>query len=104
MPKKGKLDLALDRQVEGLDGVQAEMVKAHIGVWKWNSARIKNIQELLKLGKVEGEPLKDSERTSLINERHKLVTENGQLYSHINRALKDAPEPMDEDDAFIAGK
>lgn len=104
MPKKSNIEVALDEQVKVLGGVQAEMVKAHVGVWKWNKNRIIDIQNTLKTGKLKGEEIDDKARTSLINERHKLVTENGQLYSHINRALKNAPEEADEFDTFMNGK
>ena len=46
----------------------------------------------------------EKERQNLINERHKLITENVSLYSHINRALKGTVASEDELDAFISGK
>lgn len=101
LPKKSNIEIALDEQIKSLGGVQAEMIKSHVGVWRWNKSRIEDIQAMLKSGKSGGAVIDEKERTSLVNERHKLVTENGQLYSHINRALKDKPEEVDELDAFI---
>lgn len=104
LPKKSNIEIALDEQIKSLGGVQAEMIKSHVGVWRWNKRRIEDIQAMLKSGKSGGAAIDEKERTSLVNERHKLVTENGQLYSHINRALKDKPEEVDEFDAFMKGK
>lgn len=104
MPKKSNLEIALEKQIESLGGVQAEMIRAHVLAWKWNKNRIIDIQNALKVGKVGGEEINDRARTSLINERHKLVSECSQLYSHINRALKNAPEESDEFDEFMNGR
>lgn len=104
LPKKSNIEKALDDQVKSLGGVQAEMIKSHVGIWRWNKRRIEDIQSMLKAGKVSGEVIDDKARTSLVNERHKLVTENGQLYSHINRALGGKPEEADELDAFMRGR
>lgn len=104
LSKKSNIEIALDEQIKSLGGVQAEMIKKHVRVWRWNTGRIEDIQDILKSGKSGGAVIDDKERTSLVNERHKLVTENGQLYSHINRALKDKPEETDEFDAFMKGK
>lgn len=104
MPKRSNIEIALDKQLNSLGGVQAEMIKAHVGFWRWNKRRINDIEAILKIGKEKGEEIKDSRRSSLVNERHKLIQENGQLYSHINRALKNAPEESDEFDAFIKNR
>lgn len=104
LPKKSNIEVALDEQIKSLGGVQAEMIKSHVGIWRWNKRRIEDIQSMLKTGKVSGEAIDDKARTALVNERHKLVTENGQLYSHINRALGGKPEEADEFDAFVRGR
>lgn len=104
MPKKSNIEIALDEQIKSLGGVQAEMIKSHVGVWRWNKRRIEDIQAMLKSGKSGGATIDEKERTSLVNERHKLVTENGQLYSHINRALGGKPDEADELDAFMRGR
>lgn len=98
MSKESNLDIAVKEQLESLDTAQAEMVKSDVKTWKWNRDRIHNIQEILDMDK---EPEK---RADLINERHKLITENTSLYSHINRALNGTVAKEDELDAFLAGK
>lgn len=94
MSKESNLDKSVREQLKSLEPVQAEMVKADVKTWKWNRDRIHTIQEILDLGT-------DEKRSDLINERHKLITENTSLYSHINRALKGTVSSEDELDAFI---
>lgn len=98
MPKISNLDQALKEQIKSLEPVQAEMVKSEMDTWKWNRTRIQTIEGNLIMHSIEGK-----ERVDLINERHKLITENVSLYSHINRALKGTAASEDELDAFIAG-
>lgn len=98
MPKESKLDTAVKKQVESLEPAQAEMVKSDVKTWKWNRDRIHDIQGMLETGKHE------EKRSDLINERHKLITENTSLYSHINRALKGTSSNEDELDAFLSRK
>lgn len=92
--KESNLDIAIKKQLASLDPAQAEMVKADVKTWKWNRDRIHDIQGMLDMGT-------DEKRSDLINERHKLITENTSLYSHINRALKGTVATEDELDAFI---
>lgn len=102
MPKESNLDKAIREQVKSLDGAQAEMVKADVKTWKWNRDRIHDIQDTLSRGATTSEELGNPKwRADLINERHKLITENTSLYSHINRALKGTVKTEDELDAFI---
>lgn len=98
MSKESKLDIAVKEQVKSLEPVQAEMVKSDVKTWKWNRDRIHSIQEILTMGKTE------EKRLDLINERHKLITENTSLFSHINRALKGTASTEDELDVFLSGK
>lgn len=101
LPKKSNIEIALAEQIKALPGVQAEMIKKHVAIWRWNETRIRDIQTTLKNGKLAGESIDTKIRTDLINERHKLVSENSQLYSHINRALSGKVEEVDELDAFM---
>lgn len=97
LSKESNLDIAVKEQVKSLEPAQQEMVKADVKTWKWNRDRIHQIQAILDLGT-------DEKRSDLINERHKLITENTSLYSHINRALKGTVSTEDELDAFLSRK
>lgn len=99
MSNKSNLDKCFEEQVKRLDGAQAEMVKADFKTWKWNKERIHDVQTMLEM-----DALQDPKaRTDLINERHKLITENTSLYSHINRALKGTAVPEDDLADFCFG-
>lgn len=100
MPKESNLDKAIKEQLKSLEPAQAEMVKSDVKTWKWNRDRIHTIQDVLDM---DGE-LEEKKRSDLINERHKLITENTSLYSHINRALKGTVSNEDELDAFLSRK
>lgn len=99
MPKKSKVEVAFEEQVKNLDGAQAEMVKAEFKTWLWNKKRIGTIEERVELGNISAK-----ERNDLVNERHKLITENTSLYSHINRALKGTAVVEDDLGDFCFGK
>lgn len=99
MPRKSNLDSAFEKQIAALEPTQGEMVKAEMRTWKWNRDRINDIEDALNVGGKEA-----AERKILIDERHKLISENTSLYSHINRALKGTASSEDELDAFIAGR
>lgn len=100
MPNKSNLDKKFEEQVSRLEGAQAEMVSADFKTWKWNKQRIHDIQDILEMD-ANSDP---KTRTDLINERHKLITENTSLYSHINRALKGTAVAEDDLDDFCFGK
>lgn len=105
MSKESNLDKAVREQVKSLEPAQAEMVKADVKTWKWNKDRIHDIQTTLDRGATTDDEKANSKwRTDLINERHKLITENTSLYSHINRALKGTVTSEDELDAFLTRK
>lgn len=97
MPNLSNLDKAFEKQVKNLEGTQSEMVRADMKTWKWNKERIHDIQDMLDMDNIDSKA-----RTDLINERHKLITENTSLYSHINRALKGTEVTEDELDAFLS--
>lgn len=98
MSKESNLDKAVREQLKSLEPAQAEMVKSDVKTWKWNRDRIHSIQDILTMN------ADDIKRADLINERHKLITENTSLYSHINRALKGTVATEDELDAFLTRK
>lgn len=98
MSKESNLDKAVREQVQSLEPAQAEMVKSDVKTWKWNRNRIHDIQDILDMDK------EVDNRADLINERHKLITENTSLYSHINRALKGTVSTEDELDSFLKRK
>lgn len=105
MSKESNLDKAVKEQLASLEPAQAEMVKADVKTWKWNRDRIHDIQDLLDRGpRSDDEKSNAKWRADLINERHKLITENTSLYSHINRALKGTVTSEDELDAFLKSK
>lgn len=99
MPKKSNVEIAFDAQVKNLDDAQAEMVKVEFKTWLWNKRRISDIEGALDAGNLSAK-----ERNDLVAERHKLITENTSLYSHINRALKGTAVIEDDLGDFCFGK
>ena len=94
-----KLEQAVSRQAEGLDPAQREFILAEFRTYKWNAAKIADMEARLL---DETDP--DTEKKALAA-RHQLVNENASLFSHIMRWLKGTATEESPFDEFIkAGK
>ena len=100
-----KLEEAVRRQADSLDPAQREFVLAQFDHYRWNEEQIVRLQaEYEACADVDGDREQMAMRASLFKERHQLVAEQGQLFSHIMRWLKGTASNEDEFDEFLAGK
>lgn len=101
--KLEKLRKALDEQADNLDPAQREFVKAQFEHYEWNDRRIAELEKSLEGGVVDDEGIPDYKAESaLFKQRHQLVAEQGQLFSHIMRWLKGTtPLERNELDEFL---
>ena len=83
---------AIDEACDGMDEVKRGFVKSEFASYEWNCNRMDELERMLKSKTLEPDARKD-----LRTERHQLVTESGQLFSHLMRQLKDV-EPKAEAD------
>ena len=80
---------AVEKQAETLDPAQGEFVKAQFEHYKWNEDRIAQLEDELEAVKFDEDGFRDFKAESaLFKQRHQLVAEQGQLFSHIMRWLK----------------
>lgn len=80
---------AVQKQAKTLDPAQGEFVKAQFEHYEWNEGRIAELESMLESGMVDDSGVPDYKAESaLFKQRHQLVAEQGQLFSHIMRWLK----------------
>ena len=94
MSKLTKLEKAINEQAANLDPAQREFVLEQFNIYKWNADKIAELEGILEDGELE-----TNEETKLFKQRHQLVAEQGQLFSHIMRWIKGTASessPLDE--------
>lgn len=101
--ERGKALARLSREVasacKALDPVKRGFVETEFESYTWNCRRLDALEAML--GDADLAP---DERKDLRTERHQLVTESGQLFSHLVRQLRDAAKPEDDPlGDFMAG-
>lgn len=96
-----RLTKAISEACEGMDEVKKGFVQSEFESYSWNCDRLDALE-----AKLTAEGLSPEERKDLRTERHQLVTESGQLFSHLMRQLKDVEPKAEADpiDEFLAGK
>jgi len=101
--KLAKLREAVEAQAKNLDPAQAEFVKAQFEHYEWNEKRIAELEAALEDGVFNENGAPDYRAESaLFKQRHQLVAEQGQLFSHIMRWLKGTTPPeKNELDEFL---
>ena len=94
MSKLTKLEKAINEQAANLDPAQREFVLEQFNIYKWNADKIAELEGILEDGELE-----TNEENKLFKQRHQLVAEQGQLFSHIMRWIKGTASessPLDE--------
>lgn len=100
-----KLEEAVRNQADSLDPAQREFVLAELETYKWNAAKVEELQgriESLK-GAVDIEDVVAAVKaeSALVRERHQIITEQTALFGHIMRWLKGTAADKSELDEFI---
>lgn len=95
--KLAKLEEAVRKQADSLDPAQREFVLAEFETYRWNAAKIEELQGRIGSDAYDAEELKAE--GALVRERHQLITEQTALFGHIMRWLKGTAaeeSPLDE--------
>ena len=101
--KLASLRDAVQKQAKTLDPAQGEFVKAQFEHYEWNEGRIAELEEMLESGMLDGDGTPNYKAESaLFKQRHQLVAEQGQLFSHIMRWLKGTAAGKSELDEFLS--
>lgn len=107
MSKQGKtekLEEAVAKQAASLDPAQKEFVLAEFETYKWNAARIEELERQLEKGIVDAEGMHNYDAEGkLFRQRHQLVAEQSSLFAHIMRWLKGTASEQSALDAFLDG-
>lgn len=95
-----RLSKAISEAVGAMDPIKRGFVESEYESYRWNSNRLDDLEEALS------RPQAPEDRKDLRTERHQLVSESGQLFSHLMRQLKDAGDKAEEDPLadFIGGR
>ena len=102
--KLAKLEEAVRKQADSLDPAQKEFVLAEYETYKWNAAKVDELQERitsLGAGDLEDAIAAAKVEAALVRERHQIITEQTALFGHIMRWLKGTAAEQDELDEFI---
>lgn len=96
-----RLEEAVLKQAANLDPAQKEFVLAEFETYKWNTARIQELERQLEESmKSECRDLDDEGK--LFRQRHQLTAEQSQLFGHMMRWLKDTSVEESEIDEFLS--
>ena len=96
MSKLTKLEKAINEQAANLDPAQREFVLEQFNIYKWNADKIAELEGILEDGELE-----TNEENKLFKQRHQLVAEQGQLFSHIMRWIRDTGSEESAIDSFL---
>lgn len=93
---------AIAKQAANLDPAQREFVLSQFRTYEWNADRISSYEKQLEDGVVdeEGRHNYDAE-SKLFKQRHQLVAEQSQLFTHIMRWLKGTMVEESDLDDFL---
>jgi hypothetical protein len=100
--KRNALKDAVEKQSQSLEPAQREFVMAEFGTYEWNAGQIAALEKKLK----SCEQMQERDfryESALFKQRHQLVAEQSQLFSHIMRWLKGTSAEIDELEEFLAG-
>jgi hypothetical protein len=103
MSKTDKLKEALEVQANSLEPAQREFVMAQFEHYKWNEKRISELEGEIESGVVDPETgLRSLDMEGKVfRQRHQLVAEQGTLFSHIMRWIKNTAAGKSELEEFI---
>lgn len=96
MSKESNLEIEVKRQAKSLDPAQREFVIAELKTFVWNRRKIHDLERQIESGE-----LKRAEEKSVVAERHQLVSENAQLFTHMMRHLKDTESEVSAIEEFM---
>ena len=102
-----KLEQAVESQAKNLDPAQYELVMSQFKTYKWNKARMSEIEVRVKM--LELHPSDDSktrkidlaERKQLMAERHQLTVDCNSIATKLFMQLKNTATEVDEFDEFL---
>lgn len=97
--KLAKLEEAVRKQADSLDPAQREFVLAEFETYRWNAAKIEELQGRISSDAHDADELKAE--AALVRERHQIITEQTALFGHIMRWLKGTAAEKSELDEFI---
>lgn len=103
--KLAKLEAAVRKQADSLDPAQKEFVLAELNTYKWNAAKIDELQD--RIDSLKGATDLDDviaavkAEAALVRERHQIITEQTALFGHIMRWLKGTAAEEDELESFL---
>ena len=103
MAKKDKLadlEAAIRKQAESLDPAQREFVLDRFETYKWNVAKIEELQDRIN-AQTDDDPDSLKAEAALVRERHQIITEQTALFGHIMRWLKGTATEEDELASFL---
>jgi len=92
---KSKLEAAVEKQIEGLNDAQRELVKSQLSAYRRNDARLADIESELRAVNSsqavtrEAVRLKQSQRMALTYEHNQLTTANSKLASDLFTFLEE---------------
>ena len=97
------LEEAVTKQAASLDPAQREFVYAQFAHYRWNEERIAEYERQLEEGLTYGDhDLRDYDaEKKVFDQRHKLIAEQGTLFSHIMRWLKGTTFEKGEFEKFL---
>lgn len=100
-----ELEEAVRKQADSLDPAQREFVLAEFETYKWNAAKVEELQERIESlnGAIEIEDVVAAVKaeSALVRERHQIITEQTALFGHIMRWLKGTAAEQSELDEFL---
>ena len=100
-----ELEAAVRKQADSLDPAQREFVLAELETYKWNAAKVEELQNRIESLKgaenIEDVVAAVKAEAALVRERHQIITEQTALFGHIMRWLKGTAAEEDELDKFI---
>lgn len=100
-----KLEEAVRKQADSLDPAQREFVLAEFETYRWNSAKIEELQDridsLRGATDIEDVIAAVKAEAALVRERHQIITEQTALFGHIMRWLKGTATEKSELDEFL---
>ena len=97
------LEEAVEKQVEMLEPAQREFVLAEFATYKWNAARIAELEEQLENGVIDADGYHNYDAEGkLFRQRHQMVAEQSTLFSPIMRWIKNTAAEASEIESFMA--
>ena len=95
-----ELEAAISKQADSLDPAQRAFVMHEFETYKWNAAKIDELQDRIN-AQTDDDPDSLKAEAALVRERHQIITEQTALFGHIMRWLKGTATEDDELASFL---